>query len=110
VLLPDSKPLQQRIADQGFLDFLLRIFVWDIDRRLTPLEALMHPWILQGLPEDIKKQHVFYIKEEIKKETVATQEEAPATSRRKRVKRNSELCQSSKKDKKHFRRRSDGMA
>lgn len=61
--MPDSKPLSQRIFDEAFLDFLQKIFIWDIDKRLTPLEALMHPWILQGLPEDIKKQHVFYIKE-----------------------------------------------
>lgn len=52
---PCAKKLEDllRCTDTNFLDFLNRCFIWDPVRRMTALEALQHPWILQGLPENV---------------------------------------------------------
>ena len=34
--------------DAVFLDFMQRALCWDPATRLTPAEALNHPWILRG--------------------------------------------------------------
>jgi dual specificity tyrosine-phosphorylation-regulated kinase 2/3/4 len=41
------------VESLSFLDFIMRILVWDPTERLTPLEALAHPWILEGLPRNV---------------------------------------------------------
>lgn len=46
-----------RCTDTNFLDFLNRCFIWDPVKRMTALEALQHPWILQGLPENVLAHH-----------------------------------------------------
>ena len=43
-----------RCNDSTFLDFLSKCFVWDPEKRIKPLEALMHNWILEGLPTEIR--------------------------------------------------------
>lgn len=45
--LPGSKPLHSAIAsgDRHFLDFVSRCFDFDPSSRLTPEDALRHPWI-----------------------------------------------------------------
>ncbi|CAG9313193.1 unnamed protein product [Blepharisma stoltei] len=50
VRYPGATPLQSRIGlhDNGFLEFLERSLQWDPEVRMTPEEALNHPWILQS--------------------------------------------------------------
>jgi dual specificity tyrosine-phosphorylation-regulated kinase 2/3/4 len=56
---PCTKSLQQvlRCNDENFIDFLNKCFIWNPIERMTPLEALQHPWILEGLPEKVLKSH-----------------------------------------------------
>lgn len=56
---PASKKLSSviRCNDSSFLDFLHKCFVWSPINRMTPLEALQHPWILEGLPDKVLKHH-----------------------------------------------------
>jgi len=51
--LPASKDLatELKCSDPNFLDFLKQCFKWHPYDRQTPLQALQHPWILEGLPE-----------------------------------------------------------
>lgn len=46
-----------RCTDESFLSFLNACFEWDPVQRMTALEALQHPWILEGLPEKVLKHH-----------------------------------------------------
>ena len=41
----------------SFLDFIGQILVWDPQERIRPLEALAHPWILEGLPDEVLRLH-----------------------------------------------------
>jgi dual specificity tyrosine-phosphorylation-regulated kinase 2/3/4 len=66
---PSTKNLEGilRCSDKNFLDFLSRCFEWHPVRRMTPLEALKHPWILEGLPENYLKYHLKIFNTEEKK-------------------------------------------
>jgi len=46
---PGTKELSTALKtnDEHFLDFLARCLEWDPGRRITPEEALQHPWILE---------------------------------------------------------------
>jgi dual specificity tyrosine-phosphorylation-regulated kinase 2/3/4 len=46
-----------KCTDQSFIDFLDQCLDWDPVRRMTPLEALQHPWILEGLPDKVLMHH-----------------------------------------------------
>uniref|UniRef100_A0A0M3HLW9 Protein kinase domain-containing protein n=1 Tax=Ascaris lumbricoides TaxID=6252 RepID=A0A0M3HLW9_ASCLU len=37
-------------GDELFIDFLKRCLEWDPDARLTPQQALKHPWLRRRLP------------------------------------------------------------
>ena len=39
--------------NRKFLDFLERCFEWHPAKRMTPLEALHHEWVLEGLPDKV---------------------------------------------------------
>lgn len=56
VRIPNSKDWRTvlRCNDSNFIDFVKKCLVWDPSKRLTPHDALLHPWILEGLPEDIR--------------------------------------------------------
>lgn len=50
---PGSRTLQQsmsRCQDELFLDFIARCLEWDPAKRLTPSQALEHPWITHVYP------------------------------------------------------------
>lgn len=57
--IPGTKPLGLLLGNESetFLDFLRRILVWDPEQRITPIEALMHPWIIEGLPDHVLVHH-----------------------------------------------------
>lgn len=56
---PSSKSLSYvlRCDDDKFLDFIDKCLAWNPTQRITPIEALQHPWILEGLPEKVLKHH-----------------------------------------------------
>jgi dual specificity tyrosine-phosphorylation-regulated kinase 2/3/4 len=41
-------------TDRSFINLIKRCFEWNPTKRITPSEALMHEWILKGLPESIR--------------------------------------------------------
>ena len=43
--------------DKSFLDFLMKCFEWDPETRITPKDALLHEWIIEGLPPKVLQQH-----------------------------------------------------
>ena len=45
-------------CDSLFLSFIHGLLEWDPESRLTPGKALIHPWILEGMPKEIRKAHV----------------------------------------------------
>jgi serine/threonine protein kinase len=53
-IIPNSKPLRLQIQNQSLSEFLSKIFVFKPTERLQPLDALLEPWIVDGLPETIK--------------------------------------------------------
>lgn len=57
---PNTKQLDQvlKCQDPIFLDFLKKCFRWHPCERMTPLEALQHPWILDGLPQKVLEHHM----------------------------------------------------
>jgi hypothetical protein len=57
--VPGSKPLQRvmRCQSASFLDFVERCLDWDPQTRITPYEALMHEWIIEGLPPKVLLHH-----------------------------------------------------
>lgn len=56
---PNSKTLQEVLnsSDEQFLEFLDKCLEWNPIARITPLEALQHPWILSGLPSKVLVHH-----------------------------------------------------
>ena len=40
-----------------FIDFIDKCLDWDPANRMTPLEALQHEWILEGLPPRVLERH-----------------------------------------------------
>lgn len=50
--MPGTKSLagQLRCTDPAFLDLLAGCLAWDPAARMTPEEALQHPWIREGAP------------------------------------------------------------
>jgi serine/threonine protein kinase len=61
---PGAKPLENSIKsdDKHFMDFLHRCLCWDPADRIGPTEALNHPWILEGLPDYLKQEHLLQLK------------------------------------------------
>lgn len=57
--IPNSKTLEKALKcnDQSFIDFLKACFAWHPCDRITPLQALQHEWILDGLPEKVLLHH-----------------------------------------------------
>lgn len=51
-------------CDKSFVDMVRRCLEWDPEERLTPREALLHEWIIAGLPHTIRSQHVEQISNE----------------------------------------------
>ena len=45
-------------CDKRFVDLVKRCLDWDPTARLTPKDALLHEWVISGLPHTIRAQHV----------------------------------------------------
>jgi len=56
---PYAKSLSSvlQCTDKNFIRFLKGCLTWDPEQRLTPKDALMHDWILEGLPPKVLAQH-----------------------------------------------------
>ncbi|EAR85505.3 glycoprotease family protein (macronuclear) [Tetrahymena thermophila SB210] len=67
IRVPNSKILKAvlQTESEDFTDFLTKCFVWEPQKRLKPSDALMHPWILEGLPPEIRIQHIKYIQSQV---------------------------------------------
>lgn len=57
--IPGTKPLLEIVGDesQSFLSFLQAILVWDPVKRMSPIDALQHAWITEGLPPQVLVHH-----------------------------------------------------
>lgn len=57
--VPNSQPLEQVLMCQSesFLDFIKQCLDWNPETRITPLDALMHEWIIEGLPAQVLVHH-----------------------------------------------------
>lgn len=56
---PGSKTLQQALpkcTDELFLDFIAQCLAWDKTQRLTPEQAMRHPWIQHVYPRPVAKR------------------------------------------------------
>lgn len=40
-----------------FLDFIKKCLEWDVEKRMTPEEAIRHEWVLDGLPPKVLYYH-----------------------------------------------------
>lgn len=56
--------------DANFLDFIDKCLDWDPVQRMTPLEALHHNWILDGLPPKVLVHHKRMFGQPEEKETI----------------------------------------
>ncbi|CAD8185296.1 unnamed protein product [Paramecium octaurelia] len=63
-LLQQIKTLNQHLqkADPQYQDFVTKCLRWNPNQRMTPEEALIHPWIINGLPGTVRKQHIQQMK------------------------------------------------
>ena len=72
--IPASKSIEGilRCTDDVFIDFLDKCFDWNPMKRMTPVEALNHPWIQNGSKVDNKllKSSCQYISQEDAKDQV----------------------------------------
>lgn len=41
----------------SFKDFISKCLEWDPEKRITPFDALMHEWIIEGLPPEVLIHH-----------------------------------------------------
>ena len=57
--IQSSKPLDEILMCQSesFQDFIRCCLEWNPANRITPFEALMHEWIIEGLPPQVLIHH-----------------------------------------------------
>lgn len=57
--IPGTKPIPHLLRSQSpsFVDFIERCLDWDPMTRITPYEALLHDWIIEGLPPKVLLHH-----------------------------------------------------
>jgi len=56
---PATKSLKSSIgcSSKTFLDFIQKCLEWDPKERISPLDALQHQWITEGLPPKVLQHH-----------------------------------------------------
>lgn len=56
------KPLEERLGKEmfSFIHFLKQILKWEAKDRITPSQALQHPWVTSGLPNEIRDLYTIY--------------------------------------------------
>jgi dual specificity tyrosine-phosphorylation-regulated kinase 2/3/4 len=57
--MPESKSLHMVLQNSSpsFIDFIERCLEWDPRHRISPLDALQHEWIIEGLPPKVLLHH-----------------------------------------------------
>mmetsp|Transcript_33061 Transcript_33061/g.50706 ORF Transcript_33061/g.50706 Transcript_33061/m.50706 type:complete len:155 (-) Transcript_33061:1120-1584(-) len=57
--VPGKKPLEEVLMCDSptFLDFIKKCLTWNPEERITPFDALMHDWIIEGLPPQVLIHH-----------------------------------------------------
>ena len=57
-MIPGNKILYNILGDENktFIDFIQKCLQWDPEKRLTPKEALEHPWIKPDNPPILNKR------------------------------------------------------
>lgn len=57
--IPGSKSLIQALncTSDSFVDFVRQCLEWDPAKRMSPFDALMHDWIIEGLPPEVLITH-----------------------------------------------------
>ena len=57
--MPGTISIHEILAEcpDSFIDFVESCLQWDPDKRIKPLDALMHPWIIEGLPAQVLLHH-----------------------------------------------------
>ena len=58
---PNTKSLEAILGscgDADFIGFVRKFLVWSPEERMTPNEAMTDRWVLKGLPEQVKRQHL----------------------------------------------------
>jgi dual specificity tyrosine-phosphorylation-regulated kinase 2/3/4 len=67
------KTLQERLNEDGkstaFCDFISKILVWEPEKRLKPEDALQEPWIVEGIPKEVKECYTFFTSREKSKDS-----------------------------------------
>ena len=54
--------------DKLFIDLIKRCLEWDPAHRITPEEALLHEWIIQGIPLNLRARHRMEVEAQMQKE------------------------------------------
>jgi dual specificity tyrosine-phosphorylation-regulated kinase 2/3/4 len=103
--------LTLQIKEKSLAEFLAKVLVFNPSERLEPLDALLDPWIVDGLPDTIKEQHLCYVRLKLKKAQEGTSDKKSQSKNNgnKHNKRNSDFRESSKPKPGHNRRWSDGL-
>lgn len=59
VRMPGSKSIASFLNCDSptFVDFIERCLEWDPRKRISPIEALQHDWIVEGLPPEVLLYH-----------------------------------------------------
>lgn len=56
---PNTKKLSKLLkdAEEGFIDLITKCLEWDPNKRIKPIDALLHPWIASDLSKETLKYH-----------------------------------------------------
>lgn len=79
VRIPGSLEINSvlRCRDPNFVDLVQNCLVFDPKLRYTPDEALCHPWILEGLPENLQAQHLKLVRNETERKEISATKTRP---------------------------------
>ena len=59
IRMPDSKSILAYLSGSSptFVDFIEKCLEWDPRKRISPIDALQHDWIIEGLPAEVLMYH-----------------------------------------------------
>ena len=62
--LPKSISLEKALgncSNKSLVDLIRRCLNWDPTKRINPKEALLHEWILNGIPQNLRNRHIMEV-------------------------------------------------